>query len=420
MNNFKYSKSFFINLLIASIIPFLIWGPFFPDLIVSVSALIFLFYVFKNKEFHFFNNKPFIIYFIFCIYCILLSIFVAEDSMMSFESSLFYFRIGLFSCLIWYLIERDKSILIIFYYAIVICFLALVIDGYLRYFAGLNLSGFEISGTRVSSFFGDELIMGSYLSRLFPLLFALFIIKKKKKYEIYFIGILFILVDVLIFMSGERAAFFFLNLSTVFIIILIKKYQKFRLITFIIAFICIFILSLNSSNLTNRMFKGPAENMGIIEGSRESVIFSPQHDSLFRTAYNMFKDQPIFGHGPKMFRIICKEEKYATGVTPCMTHPHNFYIQLLAETGIIGFLFLFSVLTYLTYISLRQLKSIIFRQKRPLTDYQVCLLAGILITVWPRPTTGNYFNNWLMIVYNLPVGFYLQSIYLKKTKQNDL
>ena len=414
MNNFKYSNSFFINLLIASIIPFLIWGPFFPDLIVSVSALIFLFYVFKNKEFHFFNNKPFIIYLIFCIYCILLSIFVAEDSMLSFESSLFYFRIGLFSCLIWYLIERDKSILIIFYYAIVICFLALVIDGYLRYFAGLNLSGFEISGTRVSSFFGDELIMGSYLSRLFPLLFALFIIKKKKKYEIYFIGILFILVDVLIFLSGERAAFFFLNLSTVFIIILIKKYQKFRLITFIIAFICIFILSLNSSNLTNRMFKGPAENMGIIEGSRESVIFSPQHDSLFRTAYNMFKDQPIFGHGPKMFRIICKEEKYATGVTPCMTHPHNFYIQLLAETGIIGFLFLSSVLSYLSYISLRQLKSIIFRQKRPLTDYQVCLLAGILITVWPITTTGNFFNNWLMIVYNLPVGFYLQSIYLKK------
>ena len=51
--------------------------------------------------------------------------------------------------------------------------------------------------------------MGSYLSRLFPLLFALFLVKKKQKYEIYFIGVLFILVDVLIFMSGERAAFFF-------------------------------------------------------------------------------------------------------------------------------------------------------------------------------------------------------------------
>jgi hypothetical protein len=256
--------------------------------------------------------------------------------------------------------------------------------------------------------------MGSYLSRLFPLLFALFILKKKQKYEVYFIGLLFILVDVLIFMSGERFAFFFLNLSTIFIIILIKEYQKFRLITFIIAILCIVILSLNSSKLNERMFKGPAKNMGLIESSNKAVIFTPQHDSLIRTAYNMFKDQPIFGHGPKMFRIICKDKKYATGITPCMTHPHNFYIQLLAETGIIGFLFLFSALIYVILSALRQLKSIIFKQKRPLTDYQVCLLAGILITVWPLTPNGNFFNNWLMVVYSLPVGFYLQSIYSKK------
>ena len=80
-------------------------------------------------------------------------------------------------------------------------------------------------------FFGNELILGSYLSRIFPL-FALFLIKKEKKIEVYFLGLLFILVDILIFLSGERAAFLFLNLSTVFIIILIKEYQKFRLYTF--------------------------------------------------------------------------------------------------------------------------------------------------------------------------------------------
>ena len=147
------------------------------------------------------------------------------------------------------------------------------------------------------------------------------------------------------------------------------------------------------------------------------VIFSKSHDSVIRTAYNMFKDQPIFGHGPKMFRVICKDEKYSTGVTPCMTHPHNFYVQLLAETGIIGFLFLFSAFIYVIFTALRQFKSIIFRQKRPLSDYQVCLLAGILITVWPLTTNGNFFNNWLMISYSLPVGFYLQSIYSKKKKK---
>jgi hypothetical protein len=413
MNNFKYLNTNLINLIIVSIIPFLIWGPFFPDLIVSISALFFLFYVFKNKEFYFFYNKPLIIFFSFCIYCILLSLFVAEEMMLSFESSLFYFRIGVFSCFIWYLINKDKCILTLLYYALILCFSALVIDGYIQYFTGTNLVGFKISGDRVSSFFGDELIMGSYLSRLFPLLFALFLIKKKQKYEIYFIGLLFILVDVLIFMSGERSSFFFLNLSTVFIIILIKEYQKFRLVTFIIAIICVLILSLNSSKLNQRMFKGPAEDMGLVKSSKKAVIFSPQHDSLIQIAINMFEGQPIFGHGPKMFRIICKDETYATGINVCMTHPHNFYIQLLAETGIIGFLFLFSFLVYVIYTALRQFKSIIFRQKRPLSDYQVCLLAGILITVWPLTTNGNFFNNWLMIVYSLPVGFYLQSIYSK-------
>ena len=408
-----FKKNQIIYLILASIIPFLIWGPFFPDLIVSISTLFFLYYSLKNNNFYYFKNKPFIIFLLFCIISLLISL-ESESISLSIKSSLSYFRIGVFSCFLWYLIDRDKSILTYFYYTLILCFSVLVIDGYIQYFTGINLSGFKILGIRVSSFFGDELIMGSYLSRLFPLLFALFLVKKKQKYEIYFIGLLFILVDVLIFMSGERAAFFFLNLSTAFIIILIKEYQKFRLITFIIAIGCIVILSLNSSKLSERMFKGPAEQMGFIESSNEPVIFSIQHDSHIRTAYKMFKDQPIFGHGPKMFRIICKDEKYATGLYPCNTHPHNFYIQLLAETGIIGFLFLLSALGYVIYMSLKHLKSIIFTKKRLLTDYQVCLLAGILITVWPFSPNGNLFHNWLMIIYSLPVGFYLQSIYSKK------
>tara|TARA_B100000795_G_scaffold251362_1_gene220135 strand:- start:328 stop:822 length:495 start_codon:yes stop_codon:yes gene_type:complete len=164
------------------------------------------------------------------------------------------------------------------------------------------------------------------------------------------------------------------------------------------------------------MFKDPAKSMGLIESSEEPTIFTPQHDSLIRTAFNMFKHQPLLGHGPKMFRVKCRDEKYATGITPCMTHPHNFYVQLLAETGIVGFLFLFSALSYVLYVSLRQFKSIIFKQKRYLTDYQVCLLAGLLVTVWPFSPNGNFFNNWLIIAYSLPVGFYLESIYSKKKR----
>ena len=185
MYDLKYPNIMSINLLIALIIPSLILGPLIPDIIVSFSAVFFLYYSIKNKNYFYFNNKFLILFIIFCIYCTLISIFVAEDIFLSLKSSIFFFRIGIFSCFIWYLIDKDKIILNYFYYSLLICFLALVLDGYYQYFNGKNIFGFPMSG-RISSFFGNELIMGSYLSRLFPLLFALFLIKKKKSLKFIF------------------------------------------------------------------------------------------------------------------------------------------------------------------------------------------------------------------------------------------
>jgi O-antigen ligase len=400
----------YVPFIISLIIPFLIWGPFFPDLIVSLSSIVFLIYVFKDKLFYYFNKKPLIIFFIFCAYCILVSIFVAKDRMLSFGSSLFYFRIGVFACLIWYLIDQNKKILTYFYYTLVVCFSALILDGYIQFFTGINIIGLPKTEVRLSSFFGDELILGSYLSRLFPLLFALFIVKENKKLEVYFMSLFFILLFGLVLISAERAAFFFYVLSFIFIIIFMKGYAKLRIVLSIGTLI-VFIITISSfDQLKRRMVSAPISNVA-------KFIFTESHDSLIRTAYNMFLDKPLVGHGPRMFRVICKDEKYAVGISPCMTHPHNFYVQLLAETGIIGFSFLFSAFAYVLYCAYRQLKSIVLRQKRYLTDYQVCLLAGILITVWPLTTNGNFFHNWLMIVSSLPVGFYLHSIY-GKNKEN--
>ena len=52
---------------------------------------------------------------------------------------------------------------------------------------------------------------------------------------------------------------------------------------------------------------------------------------------------------------------------------------------------------------------IIFKRKYLYSDFQICLFVAILITMWPIVPTGNAFNNWLSIIFYLPLGFLLYS-----------
>jgi O-antigen ligase len=414
-NKSKLKSLDIISLLSACIVPLMITGPFLPDLLLSVLSLWFLYYSLKNKIYTIYFNLYFYIFIFFCLICILSS-FLSDDIFLSLESSLFYFRIGIFALLISFLIDYKKIILNYFYYSFVVTFVFLIIDGFTQYFTGWNLFGFQLQGVRVSSVFGQELILGSYLSRLFPLFFALFIFREKKHYlELCFVSILFILIEVLIFLSGERAAFVLFNLSTIFIILFIHKYKLLRLSIFIISSTVIIILLMNNSKLYDRYITSVGINLDSkkdiivnIDNQTKSnfIYFTPAHDSLFRTAWNMFLDKPILGHGPKLYRVKCKNPKYAIGVSPCHTHPHNFYIQLLAETGLIGFSFLAGLLIYFIYIILRHTIIYLLYRQRWLSDYQICLLAGLLITIWPLTTNGNIFSNKLMIFYGLQMGFF--------------
>jgi O-antigen ligase len=144
----------------------------------------------------------------------------------------------------------------------------------------------------------------------------------------------------------------------------------------------------------------------------KKYLFTEGHDYIFRTSWNMFLDKPILGHGPKLFRIKCKDPKYAFNQDSCSTHSHNFYIQLLTETGILGFLFLAGLLIYFFFQSIKYLFYYFFYKIKLFKDYQICLLAGLLITIWPFTTNGNIFNNYLMILYSLQLGFFRMKYYL--------
>jgi O-antigen ligase len=69
-------------------------------------------------------------------------------------------------------------------------------------------------------------------------------------------------------------------------------------------------------------------------------IFSKGHEAHYLAAYKMFKDNIFFGQGPNMFRLLCSRNEFYVEPQSCSTHPHNYYIQLLAETGLVGFSFL--------------------------------------------------------------------------------
>ena len=98
----------------------------------------------------------------------------------------------------------------------------------------------------------------------------------------------------------------------------------------------------------------------------------------------------------------------------CNTHPHNFYYQLLAETGIIGFSFIFILFFYLLYAIIKNIFKNYFYKKTFTNNLEICITSILFITLWPLTTTGNFFNNWLNIISFYLLAFYLFSILKSK------
>ena len=134
-------------------------------------------------------------------------------------------------------------------------------------------------------------------------------------------------------------------------------------------------------------------------------ILSAQHQNFIYTGINIFKENKLLGSGPKSFRHVCDNENYRINDMSCNTHPHNYYLQSLIETGIVGFLFI--VLTYL-YIIFRSFKNFIKIFKNEFIDMKEVIILGFYFTqLWPLMQTGSIFNNWNSIILFLPIAFFL-------------
>ncbi len=433
MNNQKIFFETIPKFIIILMPALLITGPFLSDLGVSLITLIFLINSKINNLSKYYVNIYFKIFIIFWLILIISSLF-SDNIFSSLRTSFFYIRFGILSICFWYLIEKDKKILEYLFYSIIICFLSLIIDGYIQFFLGKNLFGIEInSNNRVSSFFGSELILGSYISRFFPILFGLFVFidqtsEIKNKKLLILMTITFVLSEGLLALSGERVALFFMNLSAVFIILMINDYKKYRFWTYVASLLLIIALLFLFPQTKNRLINQTINDFTINPTNANDkkkdgkiYIFTKAHNDMYITGLKIFNENKFFGVGPRQYRNNCQE--FSVSNLSCQSHPHNTYIELLSEAGIFAFLIVFVTFILIIYYSFVHFFKNIFKRKDYFfNDFEICIISAILISLWPFIPTGSFFNNWMSIMYYFPVGMLLwqrskNQKLLKKTKK---
>ena len=166
-----------------------------------------------------------------------------------------------------------------------------------------------------------------------------------------------------------------------------------------------FIVSQYSPHIKTRMIDQVSQSMFMDE---QIIFFSKQHEKHYLTAINMFKDNYIFGIGPKIFRQKCEDADYIS-YDGCSTHPHNSYIQLLTETGIIGTI---PVVYFYLYLFFRLIKnSTLVSNNTKEINYESILLLSILLSLFPLMPSQSFFNNWISLLYYIPLGFVLERLY---------
>lgn len=413
-NNINIDVKFF-SLLFCTLPVSLITGPAIPDITISLLALYFLIKIIFLKEWKYFKNKFFLIFMIFCFYGVIRSIFseLPKESI-STEGSIFYFRYIFFAIAIWYLLDHNQYLSKAFLLISIICLIVVCTDGIYQYFYEVNLFGNPKYGKlRLTGLFQDEPIIGRYVSYIAIFIFYLFIDNfYKKKSLSYFFMLLLSVGEIVVFLSGERAPLFYLT-SFFFITMMFYPNYKFVRVIFFTLSISIILVIINfNPNAKERIVDLTIEQ--VQETKLTYLPYSEGHERIYISSLKMYKENPIIGIGPNLFRHKCHKEKFQYKTDSCTSHPHNFYIQILSELGIIGLLFIISFYGFLIYGFFHYLIRI--HSKKHILEIHFehkifILIVLLLIFLFPLVPTMSFYNNWNNIFIFLPIGFLLKNLY---------
>ena len=310
---------------------------------------------------------------------------------------------------------------------LIIAFSFVIIDSLYQYSVGESLFGNDKPNLRLTGPFGDRQIVGSYLARLSALLFFLYYFFPFKINLKLLVATTLIVVTILL--SGERTSFFFISFVFMGISLTLFSFKRF-LISLFLYFLFIVALISSSSSLKERIVTQTLKGFAIskshmnIQNSSEKkyfddkpkkgfYLFSKGHEAHYFAALSIFNDNKIFGAGPNMFRKACFDPKHFKQQQSCTTHPHNFMMQILAETGIIGAIFFIFALIYFLKNFIKYIRIfMINNHTQNLKSVKTFILdlgffVNIFIIFLP---SGNFFNNYLCAIIFLPLGFYLNNL----------
>ena len=386
-----YKKFYYnVTLFLLSLLPAtLLLGTLISELAVFFISILFLVYCSKTKNWQWIywsNFKFLIIIFLFLI----INLIFSKIFQNSFSRDIFFFRYIIYVFALTFFLKKKKFFNKILFIWSIILFIT-IFDLYFEYIFGHNTLGFvSRDPLRLVGFLGEEEKISTYIFGLAAPVFSWIYLKISKKNKaikfIYFIILILFLYSIII--SGSRT----INAKLIFFIIALLFLSNFTSSKIKIFSLILFLLFssflLYNEKIRERNFTQIFPDKNNIIAHYKNTHYAAHHYA----AFEMFKENYIFGVGNKNFRIFCEDKKYENKElrwteNRCSTHPHQIYLEFLSEQGLVGFIgiVIFIIFKLIKYI-------IIFYKNKNIIGLSCSLY---LITYFlPIIPSGSFFTSF--------------------------
>ena len=380
-----------IYLFLISILPIsIVAGPSIS--LLNILFIIMLFLInFKLDEIKI--EKKFLLYLLAILYVYLIfNSFISIDYKEGIYRNLGFLRfIILFIAInLFFTISNNQFKFLNFWSTII---LIVIFDSFIEFSFGKNLLGYgdDLYVDRIVSFFKDEPIVGAYLLGFNFIIVGYFFekfYKQNLKLKLALFLILFILVGCIL-ITGERSNGIKAIIGLMIFLFLNNKISlKIKISIFLFSLVFTGLIISNSNYLKVRygqqLFSQLFDN-----NQRDQFIENNLYLKLYKSGFAVFKDNPIFGVGNKNYRVITTKniETKINDDYVLNTHPHQIYIELLSEHGLVGTIILLSIFFYLIF---KNLKIIIISRN----SIQLGCFTYLIINFLPILPSGSFFNDF--------------------------